>query len=476
MALKPGKEPDAFLSYTRSDDAYTGGQITLFREYLERAVCALTGRPFVIFQDVDGIGLGEHWPDKLDLTLDQVRFFMPMVTPSFFASEPCRTELSRFLQAEQRAGRNDLILPIYCIEAEMLEDEMLRSRDQLAAIIYERQRHDWRDLLLEPFDTREVRRSLQALAREIRDASRRLLQDQLLISSEQPARETDAARTSHAICSPVTSPPGKLYRDIDEPWCPEMVVIPPGHFVMGSPEDEVEREASEGPEREIRIEKIFALGRFPITRGEFAIFAGDTGHRGEGVRTLRNDLWKLDRKADWRLPGIDQNDRHPVVGISRNDALAYLAWLSHKTGKRYELPSEAIWEYASRAGTTTPFWTGRTISTYQANFDGTVHYGGVRTGVWRRETTVVDKFAANPFGLFEMHGNVWEWCADRWHGTYDDAPQDATVWLAGSSSHGVVRGGSWINGPKLLRSAARFPIIAGFRYYNVGFRCARFLD
>ncbi len=463
MAPNPGPAPDAFLSYTRSDDAYTGGQITSFRQHLELAVRAVTGKPFTIFQDVDGIGLGEHWPDKLDRMLDRTRFFMPFLTPSYFESRPCRAELERFLDAERRAGRNDLILPVYFIEAELLEDGALRSGDPLAELLHERQRHDWRRLLFEPFDGREVRLSLQKLAREIRDAERRHHE-----GSPTPAAQAPALSG--------TPSPGKTFRDVDASWCPEMVILPPGSFRMGSPEDEIERERHEDPQHGVVIEKPFALGRCPVTRGEFAEFAEETGHEGGGVHVHGGDLWKLDPDADWRSPGFAQTDRHPVVGVSRDDALAYLAWLSEKTGRRYELPSEAMWEFACRAGSATPFWTGRAITADQANFDGTIPYGGVVAGRWRQRTTDVTAFPANPFGLHDMHGNVWEWCADRWHGSHEGAPGDGSARLAGKSLRYVVRGGSWLNGPELLRSAKRYPIAGDLRYYNVGLRCARLKD
>lgn len=464
MASTLLRPPDAFLSYTRNDDEYTGGQITMFRQHLELAVQAVTGKPFVIFQDVDGIGLGEHWQDKLDLMINQAQFFLPMITPSFFESRPCRAELEHFLKAERQAGRNDLILPIYCLDTDVLEDEAQRANDPLAQLIHERQGHDWRGMIFQPFETPDVKISLQRLARKIREASKR----QRIVS---PTKSTTSP--SQPVRMPET---GAVFRDVTAPWCPELVLIPPGTFQMGSPEGEEEREPSESPRHQVAIERRFALGRCPVTRGEFATFVQDTGHRGKGLFVHRNNLWRLDRTADWQSPGFAQTANDPVVGVNRSDALAYLAWLSDKTGKRYDLPSEAMWEYACRAGTTTPFGTGRIITTDQANYDGKVAYGGVMTGAWREATTEVAHFPPNAFGLHDMHGNVWEWCADRWHGSYEGAPSDGTAWLTGNGSRYVVRGGSWLNAPHLLRSARRFPLVSDVRYHNVGFRCARLLD
>jgi putative spermidine/putrescine transport system substrate-binding protein len=170
MALKP---PDAFLSYTRFDDQNDDGAICQFCVRLANAVRAVTGEPFEIFQDVDGIALGERWQGKLDEMLEQARFFIPIVTPNYFTSEACREELEKFLFAEAKRGRDDLVLPIYYIESEVLEDEERRAADPLAQMIHERQRQDWRQFRFESFDARDVRKALERLAREINRARHR---------------------------------------------------------------------------------------------------------------------------------------------------------------------------------------------------------------------------------------------------------------------------------------------------------------
>ena len=151
------------MSYTRFDDRHDGGAISEFCGRLASAVRAVTGVPFQIFQDVEGIGVGEHWPGRLDQMLDEARFFIPIVTPSYFTSEPCREELEKFLRAEAERERYDLVLPIYYIECDVLEDAALRADDPLASTIYERQRQDWRELRFEPFESRDVRRGLERL-------------------------------------------------------------------------------------------------------------------------------------------------------------------------------------------------------------------------------------------------------------------------------------------------------------------------
>jgi len=148
-------------------------------------------------------------------------------------------------------------------------------------------------------------------------------------------------------------------------------------------------------------------------------------------------------------------DRHPVVNVSWEDAQTYVAWLSKTTGKTYRLLSEAEREYATRAGTTTPFWWGASISTKQANYDGTASYGGGEKGEFRQRALPVDSFAPNAFGLYQTHGNVQEWVADCWRSSHQNASSDGAASNAGDCGRRVLRGGSWYDGPQLLRAAAR---------------------
>ena len=171
--------------------------------------------------------------------------------------------------------------------------------------------------------------------------------------------------------------------------------------------------------------------------------------------------------------------RRPVINVSWHDAVAYCDWLSELTGEGYRLPSEAEWEYACRAGTTTPFAFGETISTDRANYDGNYAYGSGSKGVYRQKTVAVDDLdAANPWGLRHMHGNVSEWSADAWHDSYDGAPTDGSPWRDGSSEapgRAVLRGGSWDYYPRYLRSAYRDRNEPDDWLDDVGFRPARTL-
>ena len=174
--------------------------------------------------------------------------------------------------------------------------------------------------------------------------------------------------------------------------------MPAGEFTMGSPETEPERGASEGPAHTVAIARPFAVGRFAITRGQFAAFVEATGHKAEGGAYIwAASRWRFDANACWRNPGFAQDDDHPVVCINWNDAKAYAAWLSQRAGQTYDLMSEAEWEYVARAGTSTTFWWGTTISPEMANYDGNHAFkGGGATGEWRRGTVAVGSFEPTP--------------------------------------------------------------------------------
>jgi formylglycine-generating enzyme required for sulfatase activity len=249
--------------------------------------------------------------------------------------------------------------------------------------------------------------------------------------------------------------PGRVFRDCAD--CPEMVVIPAGTFTMGSPPTEAERRDNEGPQHRVTIAKPFAMAKYELTFAEW-------------------DACDADGGCKYR-PGDNGwgRGRRPVTNVSWNDAKQYIAWLSRKTGKTYRLPGEAEWEYAARAGTTTPFATGATISTEQANYHGNYVYGSGQKGVHRGQTVPVGAFAANRFGLHDMHGNVDEWVEDCWNSSYNGAPGDGRAWLSGDCTQRVLRGGSWNANPRHLRSALRGGLPTTGRKGG-GFRLARTLD
>jgi formylglycine-generating enzyme required for sulfatase activity len=256
---------------------------------------------------------------------------------------------------------------------------------------------------------------------------------------------------------------------------PEMAVIPSGKFMMGSPQNEPERSDSEGPQHEVTIPEPFAIGRCAVTRGQFAAFVAATGHKMEGgAYVWTGGQWKNDPSKSWRDPGFAQDDSHPVVCVNWDDVKAYAAWLSNASGKAYRLPSEAEWEYACRAGSVTPFWWGSSISPHQANYDGSSepYKGGGGKGEYRKRTVPAKHFDANPWGLYQVHGNVWEWCEDCWNGNYSGAPSDGSAWTTGDCAYRVVRGGSWLGIPRSLRAACRINYYPQYRNDYRGFRVA----
>ena len=248
-----------------------------------------------------------------------------------------------------------------------------------------------------------------------------------------------------------TGQPGVGQRFRDCPECPEMVVVPAGSFLMGSPDAEEGRFEDEGPLHRVTFSMPFAVGIYEVTFDEWdacVASGGCGGHRPED---------------DWG------RGRRPAIRVSWDDAQSYVQWLSGKTGKRYRLLSESEWEYVARAGTRTPFHTGSTISADQANYDPGPE------GVYRRQTVPVGSFPANAWGLHDIHGNVWEWVQDCWNDNYQGAPRDGSAWESGDCSLRVLRGGSWINTPGFLRSANRIRTVTRRSSSQFGFRVARTL-
>ncbi len=264
------------------------------------------------------------------------------------------------------------------------------------------------------------------------------------------------------------------FRDAD--YTPEMVVVPAGEFTMGSPEGEPFRLPNEQQHR-VRVAYPLAFSKYNITRGEFARFVAETGYEAKGCNLEGTGGMKWEPDGDWRTPGFEQTDDHPVACINFHDASAYAEWLSGKTGQRYRLPSEAEWEHAMRGGTSTAYYWGQTWEPGRANVDGQPGQPGGRA------TTPGGTFPPNPFGLYDMAGNVWVWLADCYNASYNGAPTDGSAWKAGNCAMRVRRSGSWFNiekaiegdyrQPGRLRSASRFASIPSLRYSSFGFRLVR---
>ena len=261
---------------------------------------------------------------------------------------------------------------------------------------------------------------------------------------------------------------GDVFRDCAD--CPEMVVVPSGSFMMGSPPSEEGRDDDEGPVHRVSIPSSFAVGVYEVTRGEFGRFVSSTGRSmGNKCWTVKDGEWEERSGRSWLSPGFSQTDLHPAVCVSWDDARAYVAWLSRETGEAYRLLSESEWEYVARAGTRTRYHWGDAIGRNLANCGG-----GLCGSRWDgKSTSPVGSFGANGFGLHDVHGNVVEWVEDCWNDSYAGAPRDGSAWKGGNCSRHVLRGGSWVINPRDLRAASRSGVGTGDRSDDVGFRVAR---
>lgn len=674
--------PQAFLSYTHDDNDFLDEAISRLRVDIEKAVPFVSGQNFKIFQDADGIGFGQYWLDRLEEALRQARFFIPVITPSYFGSEACRSEAFRFMKYEASAGRNDLILPIYLQTTPFIDDQERQSEDKLATCLASRQHRDWRKLIHLQREDPERRKALMALASDISDAACRdvkpekvpaledgasflfdqdpeidalkkkietlekklqstdsgddnLLQrvlgprvwrnlgalcfllvfvgigqssiiksrlethymaqietlrmearteaktnEQLgksvgelvsqikertqpssrLISAlelkdssvmesaevqsliagakselkilalraskleqelealkgrgrsgtedeqfahlaAQPGRqdvvdsrpiepEDQTSEIERALAETTqkreegleSTRPGDQFRDCS--YCPEMVSIPAGMFSMGSPVDENDRYDDEGPLRQVTIDRPFGLGKYEVTRGEFALFVSRSGYEATGCAFHDGKDWVDDQNLNWLSPGYEQTDDDPVVCVNWDDTRAYAGWLSEETGETYRLPSEAEWEYAARAGSSTSYFWGDDIGMACDYANGYDQKGREIIGLpyetfpcddGYAQTAPVGSFRPNAFGLHDMTGNVWEWVEDSWHDDYEGAPTDQRAWIESGDERRVLRGGSWRYNPRNLRTAKRRKAEHDNRNRGDGFRIAKTL-
>lgn len=280
---------------------------------------------------------------------------------------------------------------------------------------------------------------------------------------------------SHAAHSemPKALKTGQVFKEC--PNCPEMVVIPPATFMMGSPASDPERKDLEEPQHKVTIAKPFALGRYPVTRAEYQVFATEKGIAGTGCKVWDGKEWvkEPDPKLDWRNPGFAQSDKDAVTCVSWEDAKQYVAWLNARVKSAgpngpYRLPTEIEWERAARADTTTRYWWGDEVGTNRANCDGC-------GSPWDdKRTSPVDAFPPNPFGLYDVAGNVWQWLEDCWNVNYVGAPTDGSAWLSGDCKLRSGRSGAWTRPPRSVRVANRDG--QSGHAVNIGFRVARTLD
>ena len=438
-----------FISYRRQDSKYQARSI--------HAAFAREAGAENVFMDVDSIPPGANFRKILKDWVDQCEVLLALIGPEWIDVRDSATGQRRLENASDfvrieigEALRRDIpVVPV------LLDGAALPRADQLPEDL--RELCDRQAVLVEyrTFDA-DVERLIRKL---------RLGASSVPVSQPMPAPPAndgriaiDAAIVTGAAKGRMLPGNGKSEWFKDHPLGPEMAIIPKGHFVMGSPTGEEGRGDVEGPQHQVAIKAPFALGRFAVTLAEFGAFVEATGHAIDGT---------------YKNPGFSQTARHPVVGANWDDAVAYCKWLSKTTGKDYRLPAEAEWEYACRAGTSAPFWWGSSISTDEANYDGNYTYAGGKKGQYRKGTLPVESFKPNAWGLYQVHGNVWEWCADSWHENYRGAPEDGSAWMGGDETRRVLRGGSWVINPRILRAAARDWDISEDRSGVAGFRVAR---
>jgi formylglycine-generating enzyme required for sulfatase activity len=478
--------PIGFWSYATSDDLASRGRLSQLRVLLAHDLQLKIGRtPEVkIFQDIKMIPLGANWEADIHKALTEASFLIPIITPGYLQSEWCCKELLYFHAKERALGRNNLIFPVNYVTFDSHVPPDTRALEALA-ILNTRQIADFRALRTRNPESEEVADWLDRFT----DSICCTLQGRQAIVTD-PVRHRSFGRThrpgwllpaalgavtalSLAIVvggQPTTSPtsradspnarvptasPGAVLRDC--PTCPQMVLVPSGKFLLGVSDEEEDREnfpkdmrRQALPLTTITIGNAFWMGRYPVTRGEYAAFA-------KAKPDLAGDRWNH--------TGFSQTDLHPVVNVTAIQAASYAQWLSELTGQRYRLPTEAEWEYAARATTgSARFWGD--------GFGPAPRYAVARSDFTVGTAPVASDRQPNRFGLYDMLGNVWQWVADCWHPDYIGQPSNGSAWTGGSCEDRIARGGSWLSNSSFVRSGVRYHAPVGFQGL-IGFRLVR---
>jgi formylglycine-generating enzyme required for sulfatase activity len=289
------------------------------------------------------------------------------------------------------------------------------------------------------------------------------------------------AGASRAQAPAATAPPSSTREFRDCADCPEMVRLPGGTFQMGDVSGG--GEANEKPAHSVTL-GAFAIGKYEVTRGEYAAFIRDSGWATGGDCYTLNSAgngYEKQASATWRSPGFSQSERDPVVCVSWEDAKAYVAWLSQKSGQRYRPLSESEWEYAARGGSPGKFWWGAGDNDHCGYANAADQTGKQKFSSWTTSscndgqlyTAPAGTYRPNGFGLYDTAGNAWEWLEDCYADTYDLQPRNGAAYTSGTCAFRVLRGGSWNYGPQGLRSAIRGRDAPSDRINNYGFRVAR---
>lgn len=472
--------PKVFISYRRDD---VPGDARGVRDALAKKL----GRKNV-FMDIDDLRPGERFDTKLLHTLDQCKVFIAIIGPRWTElldqKQKSRDVDYVVLEISEALRRGIRVIPVRVGHGGAAPP--IPSLPNLPKEISALFSHHIFDIRHERFG-RDVRELVESCSPSIRSLTANLQWAAFIFVLGVvwlTYRETDKIAPSPAstpqIDPALTVMPGtgQSFRDTqaDKSFCaacPDMVVLPVGKFTMGTSKSEQKRLASansfiasyvehEGPQRIVEISRAFAVAQKHVTKKQFSMFV-DESHYDivDGCIRWDGNSWSFDQKLNWKFPGFEQKDNHPVVCISWNDAKQYIDWLKRKTGKRYRLLSEAEYEYAIRAvrrpdEIETYFFPDELLCGYANGADASSNLH------WRYEcrdsypfTAPVGSFATNDFGLFDIVGNAWSYVEDCWNDTYDKAPTNGSAWLTGDCRLRVVRGGAWDGGRESLRSAHR---------------------
>ena len=455
---------EVFFSYSHKDED--------LRDELATHLAMLKNQGLIKAWHDREISAGTEWADAIDENLNSADVILLLVSANFLASQYCYDiEMKRAMERHEAGETRVIPIILKPVDWSGATFGKLQALPKNAKPITTWSNPDEAFLNV----AQGIRRVVEEIAKGKAgdEGSETLKQPIVPVTEPQPTLKTQPFKFEVATVS-IKSGSLEINRsrgraeffteDLGNGIILEMVQISGGIFVMGSPESEEERRESEGPQHLVSI-KPFFMGKYPVTQAQWFAVAASS---------------KVERDLDPN-PARFKGVHRPVEQVSWYDAVEFCQRLSRKTGRSYRLPSEAEWEYACRAGTTTPFHFGETITTNLANYRGTDweyegktypgSYGYGPRGEYRKETTPVGSFPPNAFGLYDMHGNVWEWCADPWHDNYNSAPSDGSVWESGGNDeYRVLRGGSWYHPPGLCRSACRFYVIPVNAHDDFGFR------
>ncbi|NEQ31761.1 MAG: SUMF1/EgtB/PvdO family nonheme iron enzyme [Leptolyngbya sp. SIO4C5] len=407
-----GTAVEVFISYSHKDED--------LRQELDAHLKILERQGYISTWHDRKILPGAAWDDEISTYLEQADLILLLVSAPFLASDYCwNVEISRAI--ERHEAGEAIVVPIILrpVDWEEAPFSKLQAMPKNAQPVV-----TWT-----PQDL-----AFSDITKGLRQRAKQLIANRQK-TSKQPATDDFVETLGNGVTL-------------------EMVKILSGRFWMGSPNGEEGRSDDEDPLHSVTVPE-FWLGKYPVTQAQWSEVAA--------LPKISHDLPPF--------PSYFKGSQRPVESISWYEAVEFCQRLSQATERTYRLPSEAEWEYACRARTTTPFHFGETIMTDQANYNGDYTYGSGPKGKYRRQTTDIGSFPPNAFGIYDMHGNVLEWCQDVWRENYEGAPIDGSAWVIGNNDkYKIIRGGSWNYPPRDCRSAYRGYYLPGNRSFVIGFR------